>query len=195
MAEQNIFCVGGYRFGSEEDAKLAEVELKKSVYFEEKLNGRSTQNILAVYDKIIDEKVFSTPVGWEYLRNLQEKLRMAGVPDENILPVPMYVVFAHKEEPEHSVLNKIRPTKKVSKDRKNLRISLILNVFLAVLVLAMFVITMTGDNPNILNYKNAITNQYASWEQELTEREQALREKEAEFIDSDIKSDAGNSAE
>ena len=182
MVEQNVFCVGGYRFGSLEDAKLAEAELKKSLYFEEKLDGRSIQNILAVYDKLIDEKIFSTPIGWEYLRSLQGKLRVAGVPEEIIRPLPMYVVFAHKEQPENSVFDRIRPTKRVSRDKRYLKISLMINVFLAVLVLAMFVITMTGDNPNILNYKNAITNQYAAWEQELTEREQQLREKEAELM-------------
>lgn len=193
MAEQNVYCVGGYRFGSPEDAKLAELELKKTLYFEEKLNGRSTRNILSVYDKIIDEKVFSTPVGWEYLRKLQQKLRMEGVPEESIRPVPMYVVFAHKQEPEHSVLNRIRPSKKVNKDKQNLRISVMINVFLAVLVIAMFVITMSGDNPNVLNYKNAVTNQYAAWEQELTEREQKLREKEAELFNASM--ETGESAD
>lgn len=189
MAEQNVFCVGGYRFGSAEDAKLAELELKKSLYFEEKLNGRSTQNILSVYDKIIDEKVFSTPVGWEYLRSLQEKLHMAGVPEERIRPLPMYVVFAHKEEAESSVFERIRPTRKKSRDKRNLQISLMVNVFLAILVIAMFFITLTGDNPNIINYKNAITNQYAAWEQELTEREQKLREKEAEILNTSIETE------
>ena len=40
---------------------------------------------------------------------------------------------------------------------------------------------MTGNNPNILNYQNAVLNKYASWEQELMEREQAVREKEQEL--------------
>ena len=45
----------------------------------------------------------------------------------------------------------------------------------------MFVITMKSDNPNILNYKKQILNEYASWEQELTERENRVREKEQEL--------------
>ena len=53
-----------------------------------------------------------------------------------------------------------------------------INILLVVLVLAMFVITLKSDNPNILNYRQAITNEYASWEQELTERENKVREKE-----------------
>ena len=56
-----------------------------------------------------------------------------------------------------------------------------INLFLAALVIAMFAITLKSDNPNILNYKNVIVNQYASWEQELSEREQAVREKEQQL--------------
>lgn len=182
VADQNIFIVDGYRFGSAEDAELAKKELKKIQYFEEKLDGKNMQTLLAVYDKLMDEKFFSTPVGWEYLRKMQEQLRMAGIGEERIRPIPMYVIFAHKQEEKSSVFDRIRPTRKMSRDRKNLRISLGINLFLAVLVVAMFIITLTGETPNIMNYKKAITDQYASWEQELTEREEIIREKEAELM-------------
>jgi hypothetical protein len=35
--------------------------------------------------------------------------------------------------------------------------------------------------PNIINYKTAIMNEYASWEQELSEREAKVREREKEL--------------
>ena len=58
--------------------------------------------------------------------------------------------------------------------------------FLGFLVLAMFVITLRGSTPNVINYKIALTNQYAAWEQELTQREKAVKEKEQELgIDMD----------
>ena len=37
---------------------------------------------------------------------------------------------------------------------------------------------ISGKNANILNYEKVLTNRYAGWEQELTEREAAIREKE-----------------
>ena len=55
-------------------------------------------------------------------------------------------------------------------------------ILLAVLVAGMFLITLKSDNPNILNYKQVLTNQYASWEQNLTERENRIREKEQELL-------------
>ena len=39
----------------------------------------------------------------------------------------------------------------------------------------------TGKTENILNYEKAVTDRYASWEQDLTEREAAVREKEREL--------------
>ena len=59
--------------------------------------------------------------------------------------------------------------------------SLILNVLLVIAICAMFAISLKSDNPNILNYKKNLTNQYAAWEQQLTERENAVREKEKEL--------------
>ena len=59
--------------------------------------------------------------------------------------------------------------------------SVILNVLLVMAVAAMFSIALRSNNPNILNYERAITNRYAAWEQELTEREQKIREKEKEL--------------
>lgn len=45
----------------------------------------------------------------------------------------------------------------------------------------MFAIAMKSDSPNILNYETAVVNKYALWEQELSEREQAVREKERKW--------------
>ena len=65
--------------------------------------------------------------------------------------------------------------------RSKLRKSVLLNIVLVLLVIAMFAITMTGKTENILNYEKAVTDRYASWEQDLTEREAAVREKEREL--------------
>ena len=61
-------------------------------------------------------------------------------------------------------------------------ISVVINVMLTAAVIAMFYIAMTSDNPNSLNYENNLQNKYAQWEQELTERENVLREKERNLM-------------
>ena len=42
----------------------------------------------------------------------------------------------------------------------------------------MFLITAFSESDNIINYRRNITNRYASWEQDLTEREKKVREAE-----------------
>lgn len=179
MADNDKLLMNGYRFGSEKDAKTAEEEIKLARYFESRMTGKSGRNRLAVYDQLLDKKVFRTPLGWEYLRHLQEELQSLGIPEEEIRPIPMYMTFVHDAEDADRtpVRERIRPARPKSRVNKY-HVSVLINIFLVIMVIAMFAITLNSDNPNILNYKNNIINQYASWEQELTERENKVREKE-----------------
>lgn len=72
MAEQKEYCVDGYHFMSVEDAREAQVETVKAEYFGSKLQGKNAESMLAVYDKVLDEKMFETPIGWEYLKSCKE---------------------------------------------------------------------------------------------------------------------------
>lgn len=180
--------VEGYRFGTEADKAEALLEIEKATYFEQRLSGRTAENILAVYDKMLDEKTFVTPVGWEYLKYLQERLEDEGVTKDRIRPIPMYQTFYHTDidkKPNKGIAKeRIQPSskKKWTADEK-FKLSMLANVFLCILVLALFVITLKGENANALNYRQAIINEYASWEQELSEREQALKEYRQEMED------------
>lgn len=180
MAEKNEYYVEGYRFQTMEDADRARLEQKQTAYFEGKLKGRDAANILAVYDKILDEKVFVTPVGWNYVISLQEKLRLLGIREEKIRPLPVYITFQHEESAldRSPVRDRIKVSRKKGSQERKLFFSTLVNVFLVFLVLAMFVITLRGSTPNVINYKIALTNQYAAWEQELTQREKAVKKQE-----------------
>ena len=180
MADKNEWIVEGYLFGSPADAEQARAERKKALYFETKLEGKPVKSIQAVYDKMLEEKVFTTPVGWEYLKQIQEKLRLLGAQEGETKPIPLFSTFVHKEEKKN---NRPRPQKTKEKIpyQNRFRGSLAANILLVILVAVMFAIASGSDNPNIINYRNAIVNEYASWEQELTEREKAVRRKEAEL--------------
>lgn len=58
---------------------------------------------------------------------------------------------------------------------------LCVNAILVVCVVAMFAMALTSDSPTIVDYQSKLLNRYASWEQELTEREKAVSEKEQEL--------------
>lgn len=184
MEDKNDLLVNGYRFGTEEDAKAAREECKKIEYFKEKVQGKNTKALLNIYNKLLEEKVFKTPAGWEYLRQLQKEFAQQGIKEEEIRPIPMYINFSYRTGEELNsafVRQRIRPSKKIKVNR--LQISVCINLLLGILVAAMFAIALQSNHPNILNYRQAVLNEYASWEQELSEREREVRIKEQTLLE------------
>lgn len=186
MSDREDLRVNGYCFGSLQDAKEAGEESRKIEYFREKTRGRTGGNLLAFYDKLLDEKVFKTPIGWEYLKQLREEILKSGISPDQVRPITLHTGFTYRvqEDAQKAAARQAEAIaqRKEKKDYR-FRISLCVNFLLAVLVAFMFLITLKSDNPNILNYKQVLTNQYASWEQNLTERENRIREKEQELLD------------
>lgn len=171
----------GFSFYTEKDAELAEQERKKIDYLEEHLDYSQPNKILQIYNKAIHDRIFKGPVGMLYLRKLQIYLKkQESIPAEQIVPIPLYQIYTGEVRNEQNpTRNRVVPAKK--KKSIALPVSIMLNIVLGIAVIAMFVITLQSDQPNILNYERAITDRYASWEQELTQREQTIREKEREL--------------
>lgn len=184
MEEKDNFQVNGYNFSSLQDKEEALEECKKAEYFKEKTKGRKARALLAAYDMILDQRIFKTPLGWEYLRHMQERLIQDGIPEDQIRPIPMYINFSYRANMElGNALIRQQLEKPVEKKirKESFYASIIVNILLVLLVMVMFAITLKSDNPNMLNYEKAIVNKYASWDQELTERENKVREKEQEL--------------
>ena len=64
---------------------------------------------------------------------------------------------------------------------KKINTLFVVNIFLVLTVIAMFVLISTSNVPTIINYKNKIINQYEQWDKELTQRENTIIEKENEL--------------
>ena len=173
--------VGGFIFGTAADADLAREELARIEYLDANMNYANTSKVLQLYDKALDTKMFHTPVGWRYLDKLKGILLDSGYIEEEIRPVPLYNVFARSEE-DHSVLERIRPVKKKADPyKRKYALTLMIAGILLITVIAMFVIALTSETPNMINYRNAIVNEYAAWEQDIKDREDAVRMKEREL--------------
>lgn len=190
MADNRERSVGGYLFYTEKDAKIAEAELQKIEYLEARIDYSRPESILMVYEKTIHERIFRTPVGLQYLKYLRDfLLEQPEINPEEVPDIPLYNTFGGElRNQANPAKNRIKPSReKTERDKSAFLISVILNVLLVLAIIAMFTITLKSDNPNVLNYEKAITNKYAAWEQELTEREQRIREKEKELrIESDL---------
>lgn len=179
---ENKNVVRGYCFGTAEDAEIARQEVKKIEYLEQHMDYGKMENILLVYRKAVESRIFQTPVGWEYLRSLQSRLLEAEDLEETIPPVALYTVFAHRVGDDIRVPVPRLPEKKQNNFKGRFVISVVINLILAISVGAMFAIALTSDQPNILNYERTLINKYAAWEQELTERENQMREQERQDV-------------
>lgn len=171
---EDDLVVEGYRFATVADAETARMELKKIENLEQKLDYRRPQNVLLVYNRAVDNRVFLTPVGFSYLQKMQKELLKWGVPADKVRPVPLYATFSNKTANSRSI--RLSVAQRHPEYQGRFLASLLVNVVLIALVVAMVLFAWNTDTPNIINYRQAIENEYSEWEQELTQREQAVRE-------------------
>lgn len=178
--------VGDYLFTNKTDAEQARIEEEKIRKLKEKLrNGYDINLLYNLYNKCLEARTFRTPVGFDFLKDMRNTLIDSPDIDEDILPVPLYTTFEHSADISLEKTVKYREEMrkaniKSMKDKNSTRFkwSLFVNVVLIIVVGIMFYITTTSNNPNILNYENAILNKYSQWSEELKEREENVREKE-----------------
>lgn len=193
--------VGGFSFENKDEAEQAKKEIEGIRYIKTKTDMNDPEVILQVYNKMIGQKLFETAVGYSYLKDLQEYLTtIPFIKNEDILPIPVthprLEESLKKQKREIAQKERVRAVrarqreKNLAKiDRKaletesfgKLKISLCVNAILVVCVVAMFAMALTSDSPTIVDYQSKLLNRYASWEQELTEREKAVSEKEQEL--------------
>lgn len=179
MKNEERLLFEGYLYGNEEDVQLAKEEKKKAMYIESKINYDDLQTTLKVYEKAVKEKVFRTPAGNEFLKKMRSEMIKRGMPVDKIPPIPLYQVFSKEVETRPIRIFQVKESKDDSKEM--LQKSIWLNIGLIILVIGMFLITMFGENTNIINYRYKIENEYSVWQQELEAREAVIREKEAQL--------------
>lgn len=181
--EWEQLVVGGFVFPNRQEAAIAENEVKKIEQLEEKLNYNNLDAVAMIYVKSIQNELFHTVIGCSYLKKLQTYLvqQQYDKIDFGKYPIPIPVSNGKLQEESRTDKGlKVRVNhQKELKDK--LRKSHFLNIILLALVGALFAIALTAENANILNYRYHIQNEYSQWEQELQEREAAVREKEREL--------------
>ena len=74
MADKSEWVVDGFQFGTQQDAELAQNEKVRIERLEEKLDYENNEMVHAVYKKAVNNRVFRTPVGYDFLKRLQRIL-------------------------------------------------------------------------------------------------------------------------
>lgn len=186
------YSIGGFEFATREEMQKAKKELEGIAFVKEQIDMQDPEKVLAVYRRLIDEKVFSTVAGYSYLYGLQQYLLEVPYMKQEEIPA-IAVQGEEKKEQENrqnhrsSKQSKGRQDSRRSKTEKHtdyrqrFRVSLYINVIVITIILAMFAITATSGNINIINYENKIIEKYVNWEEELKTKEESLREREIEL--------------
>lgn len=187
MEEGSGRNVDGFEFIDRENGNIAREEISRINYISSKMSEDNPEAILSVYNKMIESNTFFTPIGLEYLRRLQAYLyKKKEIEDDRIPDIPVVVSYVdvknqydHRKDIERE--EKAGHRKRVKTFKREYKTSLLVNLILIIMIIVMFLIVLKSDTPNMINYEKAITNRYAEWEQELTERENKVREKEDEL--------------
>ena len=170
--------VEDFMFSSLEEANVAKLEKEKIEKLNEKLKNADNDILFKVYNKSIEKNTFRTPVGLGFMKDIKKKLEGDPNYSSNVLPIPVAVTSDKAKEEEKT--SDLKMYREQSKKNSNLfKWSLFINAVLIIIIIALFVISATSKNPNIINYENALIDKYSSWEQELTERENAVKAKES----------------
>lgn len=181
MKNKNELIVSGFIFETPEAANKAREELSGIDVVKSKINMRSPETVLEVYNKLIDKRLCKTPVGYSYLHDLQKYLKNSNtIPDSSIREIPIEpirrkVVKEFEQGNPNDNLNN-------SLDYKSkYKTSLFFNLIFGIAVIIILYLATTGDTVNIINYENQIIDKYELWEKELTERENAISEYEKKY--------------
>lgn len=187
---ENFLTVRGYRFLIKEDAEAARTDQIRIEHLNRYLSNGKSANIKMLYEKAIQNRIFTTPVGWEYLQDLRSMLMDQGYEPDELSSIPVPVTFTRRGlSGDHRVKERIiQPPRQ--KPGFGMGLSVAVNVILVLLVIVMFIVAATSKTDNIINYRRNVLNEYSSWAEDLAAREKVIRQKERELgVPHEIKPD------
>lgn len=189
------YRVGKYQFELKEDYEIALQEKRGVEYLNSQIDYSDVNKVLSAYHELVSKKIFYTPVGIDYLNKLRSAVVNSGKIESNKI-MPLYVPSGKKKDNNRvekyisrKYKDQVGELKSTTKKLKSTNTFLgMLVAFLVIIIIAMFVITVKSDNPNMLNYERVLQDKYASWAEDLEEKEAELREWERELEEREAES-------
>lgn len=194
---QETYEAGGFVFRTKKEAELAQREIEGTKYLRQKLDMENPNAVFSIYQNLIEQDLFETPVGYCFLKELRDYLLMIpAISNEEVLAIPIRYPQTEEEEKKQKKeqkkeeqrkerqreKEKAKNKKEQKKEGQNYKgrcqFFMVTSLILLISVVSMMLLAATSDNVNILNYENKLIDKYSSWEQESEEREQAVKEQE-----------------
>lgn len=177
--EEELLVVDGFVFPSYKEAQTALQEHNNIDIIRQRTPLSDGKAVFELYTKIIERDMFKTIVGYSFLYELRYRLITEFQYDENELHkvvLPKRMEYDKVSEFNKGVLETKLQNERITKKRMAIVIAA-----LAAMVVAMFVIAAINPNAGYVNTENKVLNKYAAWQEELEQREAAIKEKEEEL--------------
>lgn len=211
---KNDRTIDGFYFETDELYEEAHKEKLAVAYLSKQVDLSENKQALRLYQQAASQKLFSTVIGLTFLRDIEFRLKKdESIPKDQIMAVTVPMKERPPEKPSVSISSlqseegtskKERQKKdaypfnektEAGKYRRRFHGALAFVFILLATIGVMFFITLSSDLPTIVNYRTRLNNEYASWDEELKEREAALDLREKELMEREMKNQSGVSAE
>lgn len=211
---KNDRTIDGFYFETDELYEEAHKEKLAVAYLSKQVDLSDNKQALRLYQQAASQKLFSTVIGLTFLRDIEFRLKKdESIPKDQIMAVTVPLKERPPEKPSVSISSlqseegtskKERQKKEAypfnekteaGKYRRRFHGALAFVFILLATIGVMFFITLSSDLPTIVNYRTRLNNEYASWDEELKEREAALDLREKELMEREMKNQSGVSAE
>jgi hypothetical protein len=211
---KNDRTIDGFYFETDELYEEAHKEKLAVAYLSKQVDLSDNKQALRLYQQAASQKLFSTVIGLTFLRDIEFRLKKdESIPKDQIMAVTVPMKERPPEKPSVSISSlqseegtskKERQKKdaypfnektEAGKYRRRFHGALAFVFILLATIGVMFFITLSSDLPTIVNYRTRLNNEYASWDEELKEREAALDLREKELMEREMKNQSGVSAE
>jgi hypothetical protein len=183
--EMEKYIIMGYEFDDKASADAAKNELEMISKIKSQGNMNNHKIALSVYNKLLEDNLFKTPIGLEYMRSLQKELLTVKTIDKSeIKAIKIKYETNSEQKPDRKITEYSKNTdknKKAAQKYKDKFIkSLIVNIVLASIIVAMFLIVKYSHRFDEQAHRERIENEYISWEKDLKERESNIQQWELE---------------
>lgn len=171
-----MYNVDGFLFENEEIAQIAQKEEEGIRFIKQRTALDNPEVVFKLYKNLLAQELFVTPVGIRFLTELQNiLLSSVYIAREEIPPIPAKLIGnLEGKEPANEVEKALK--KPVRDYKKPFYVATFFAIVFAASIFGMFIINATsGNNVNIINYREQLLDEYSSWEAELKTEEERLQ--------------------
>lgn len=182
MKQKERFVIDGYSYETKAEWEEVKREEESIRYIRAKTDLSDPEKAYKVYCGLAEKKTFITPAGLDFLTELRNGLLRAGRTEDELPGIPV-TLPRRKGKAAAAFSQEAEGKNKLLADyyRNKLKNARIVMAVLAAVIGIMFLITIFGPDSPLVDAEIKLQDKYASWEQELREREDAVRAKEREL--------------